>query len=61
MKRKPVKHLADCKICFKPHTVIIDGKTTILSSRDKNICKKCNVYNLCVAKTADKALKELGF
>ncbi len=61
MKQKPVKHLSDCKICFNPRTVIIKGKSTILQTRNKNICKSCNVYNSCVAKITDKALKTLGF
>ena len=61
MKQKPVKHLSDCKICFEPRTVIVEGKSKILLTRNKNICKSCNVYNSCIAKSTDKALQALGF
>ncbi len=58
MKRKPVRHLGDCKICFTPKTVIIDGKSIIMQGRNKSICLRCPVYNRCIAKINDNAMKK---
>lgn len=50
--RKPVKHLADCKHCW---VTTKDGFKT----RDNSICRKCPVYDKCVVKTTDKAMRKM--
>jgi len=49
MKHKPVKHLADCDICF----VVGDGgyRTRVIA-----ICKKCEAYPKCVASQTDRVM-----
>lgn len=52
MKPKPVKHLADCDICFVQDK---DGFRT----RVKSICKKCEAYPKCIASKTDRIMGEV--
>jgi len=52
MKHKPVKHLADCDICF----VMNDDGYQI---RVKAICKKCKAYPKCIASKTDRIMGEV--
>jgi len=49
IKHKPVKHLADCDICFVLGT---DGYRT----RNKTICKRCEAYPKCDASQTDRTM-----
>lgn len=50
IKRKPVKHLADCDDCFAPSA---DG----MRIRDKSICQNCTAYKQCIASQTDRAAR----